>query len=67
MTIGKLTFPSQTRGEQSLERLRRWHRLIRITDLAGVLCGPLAGRRLGGCATGPGRLTGQAREHGGLR
>jgi hypothetical protein len=47
---GKLTLAELDEEEQSLDRLRRWYRTIRVRDLFGAPNAPLAERRLKECA-----------------
>jgi hypothetical protein len=47
---GKLTLAELDEEEQSLDRLRRWYRVIRARDLFGAPSAPLAERRLKECA-----------------
>jgi hypothetical protein len=50
VTQGKLTLAELDEEEQSLDRLRRWHRAIRARDVFGAPSAPLADRRLQDCA-----------------
>jgi hypothetical protein len=47
---GKLTLAELDEEEQSLERLRRWYRMIRARDLFGAPSATAAERRLKACA-----------------
>jgi hypothetical protein len=47
---GKLTLAELDEEEQSLDRLRRWYRAIRVRDLFGAPSAPVAERRLKECA-----------------
>ena len=48
--IQKLTFAELEEEEQSLERLRRWHKAIRSRDVFGAPAAPEADRQLKHCA-----------------
>ncbi len=50
-TIEKFTLAELEEEEQSLERLRRWHRALGIRDRFGATSGPQASARLKDCAT----------------
>jgi hypothetical protein len=65
---GKLTLAELDEEEQSLDRLRRWYRMIRARDLFGARGAADAERRLKECAEALERfaeLVYQAREHPG--
>ena len=47
---GKLTLAELDEEEQSLDRLRRWYRTIKVRDLFGAPSAPVAERRLKECA-----------------
>jgi hypothetical protein len=47
---GKLTLAELDEEEQSLDRLRRWYRTIKMRDLFGAPSGAAADRRLKECA-----------------
>ena len=47
---GKLTLAELDEEEQSLDRLRRWYRTIRVRDLFGAPSAPVAERRLKECS-----------------
>lgn len=47
---GKLTLAELDEEEQSLDRLRRWYRAIKVRDLFGAPSAPAAERRLKECA-----------------
>ena len=49
--IEKFTLAELEEEEQSLERLRRWHRALGIRDRFGASSAPQATRRLKDCAT----------------
>ena len=46
---GKLALAELDEEEQSLDRLRRWYRMIRARDLFGASSAPMAERRLKEC------------------
>jgi len=46
---GKLTLAELDEEEQSLERLRRWHRELRLRDVLGAPSAAVADRRLKDC------------------
>ena len=46
---GKLTLAELDEEEQSLERLRRWHRELRLRDVLGASSAAEADRRLKDC------------------
>ena len=50
IATGKLTLAELEEEEQSLERLRRWHRDLRARDLFGAPSAPAAEQRLKHCA-----------------
>jgi hypothetical protein len=50
ITIAKFTLAELEEEEQSLERLRRWHRDLRARDLFGAPSAALAEQRLKHCA-----------------
>jgi len=49
IATGKLTLAELDEEEQSLERLRRWHRELRLRDALGAPSAPAAERRLKDC------------------
>jgi hypothetical protein len=49
ITKGKLTLAELDEEEQSLERLRRWHRELRLRDVLGAPSAAGADRRLKAC------------------
>ncbi len=52
IAIGKLTLAELEEEEQSLERLRRWHRDLSVRDVFGTAEGRQAAERLKACAAG---------------
>ena len=49
IAVQKLTLAELDEEEQSLERLRRWHRELRLRDVLGAPSAPTADRRLKEC------------------
>jgi hypothetical protein len=52
IAIGKFTLAELEEEEQSVERLRRWHRDLTARDVFGAPEAAAAGRRLKDCAAG---------------